>query len=186
MRLGSSATLGSLEEVSAMKRFARCVTLAGLFGVAMLAFFAPGAGAKAPVPSEFTFDDTGVLADVCAFPVTIRATGSGRVKDFFDASGTLTREQVHVNEQTTFSANGNSLTSLPFTYEVTLRFDSSGNVTDAVLNGVIVKVPLPDGGLFISAGRVDLLARGLPQFINLTPDVGATVNLDKFCEALAP
>jgi hypothetical protein len=169
-----------------MKRLTRCATLAAFVGVAMLAFFAAGAGAKAPVTSEFTFDDTGVLGDVCAFPVTIRATGSGRVKDFFNASGTLTRVQVHVNEQTTFSANGNSLTSLPFTYEVTLRFDSSGNITDAVLNGVIVKVPLPDGGLFISAGRVDLLARGLPQFINLTPDVGATVNLDRFCEALAP
>jgi hypothetical protein len=51
--------------------------------------------------------------------------------------------------------------------------------------GVIAKAPLPDGRLLISAGRVDLAARGFPQFI-LTPDVGATVNLDRFCGAIAP
>jgi hypothetical protein len=45
-------------------------------------------------------------------------------------------------------------------------------------------VPLPDGGLFISAGRVDIAARGFPTFV-LTPDAGGTVNLDKFCAALA-
>jgi hypothetical protein len=153
--------------------------------MAMMAFFAPGAGAKAPVTSELTFDDTGVLADVCVFSVTVRAIGSGTERDFFDASGALTRVESHVNEQTTFSANGNSLTSLPFTYEISLRFDSAGNITEALLRGIIAKVPLPDGGLFISAGQFDLAAHGFPQFA-LVPDVGATVNLDRFCEALAP
>jgi hypothetical protein len=169
-----------------MKRFARCIALAGLVGVAMMAFLAPGAGAKAPVTSEFTFDDTGVLADVCAFPLTVRAIGSGTEWDFFDASGALTRTEIHANEQTTYSANGNSLTSLPFTYEISLRFDSAGNITTALLRGVLAKVLLPDdGGLFISAGQLDLAAHGFPQFA-LIPDVGATVNLDGFCEALAP
>jgi hypothetical protein len=159
--------------------------LAALVSVAVMALFAPGAGANAPVKSEFTFSDTGVLTDGCAFPVTIAATGSGTEIDFFDTSGTLTRVQVHVTEHDTFGANGNSLTSLPFTYDFTFSFDSSGNITGALLEGIITKVPLPDGGLFISAGRVDLAARGLPHFI-LTPDVGATVNLDRFCEALSP
>jgi hypothetical protein len=168
-----------------MKRLTRCVILAALVGVAVLALFAPGAAANAPVKSEFTFSDTGVITDVCAFPVTNAITVSVIEIDFFDASGTLTRIQVHATEQDTFSANGNSLTSLPFTYDFTLSFDSSGNITAAILEGIIVKVPLPDGGLFISAGRVDLAARGLPEFI-LTPDVGATVNLDRFCEALSP
>jgi hypothetical protein len=169
-----------------MKRLAPCATGAALDGVAVMAVFAPGAAAEAPAKSEFSFSDTGVLTDVCAFPVEIAASGSGAEIDFFDRSGTLTRVQIHVDEQDTFSANGKSLASMPFTYEVSVRFDSSGNITDALLNGVIVKVLLPDGGLFISAGRVDLFARGLPQFIDLTPDVGASVNLDRFCAALAP
>ena len=129
-----------------------------------------------------------IFPDLQGRPVRLsELRGRTVVIDFFDRSGTLTRTQVHVDEQDTFSANGKSLASMPFTYEVTIRFDSSGNITVALLNGNIVKVLLPDGGLFISAGRVDLLARGLPQFlVDLTPDVGATVNLDRFCAALAP
>ena len=169
-----------------MKRLTRCLTLAALVGVAMMALFAPGAAADAPGKVEFPFSATGVLTDTCAFPVTIAASGSATELDFFDASGTLTRFQIHASEQATFSANGHSLTSIPFAYNVTVRFDSSGNITDAVISGVIVKVPLPDGGLFISAGWVDYLARGLTQFIDFPTDVGASVNLDRFCEALAP
>src|SRR5262245_474222 len=149
-----------------MKRPTRCLTLAALVGVPLIVLFAPGAAADTPVKSEFTFSDTGVLTDTCGFPVTIAATGSATELDFFDASGTLKRQQLHADEQSTFSANGKSLTSLPFTYEISIRFDSSGNITDAVINGVIVKVPLPDGGLFISAGWVDYAARGLTQFID--------------------
>src|SRR5262245_55798684 len=156
-----------------MKRLTRCLTLAALVGVPMMALFAPGATADAPVKSGFTFSDTGVLTDTCAFPVTIAATGSAVEMDFFDASGTLTSQILHAREQSTFSANGHSLTSVPFAYNVILRFDSSGTITDAVITGVIVKVPLPDGGLFISAGWVDYLARGLPQFIDFPTDVGA-------------
>jgi hypothetical protein len=169
-----------------MKRLTQCLTVAALVGLAVMAIFAPGAAADAPVKSEFPFSDTGVLTDTCAFPVTIAATGSATELDFFAASGTLTRFQIHASEQATFSANGHSLTSIPFAYNVTLRFDSSGNITDAVITGVIVKVPLPDGGLFISAGWVDFLARGLTQFIDYPTDLGASVNLDRFCEALAP
>ena len=151
--------------------------------VGVIAVVAPSASAAPPVKSEITFSDAGVLDDVCAFPVAVHATGSGTETDFFDSSGTLTRVRVHVTEQTTYSANGTSLTTVPFTYSIALGFDDSG-LSQAFITGVIARVPLPDGGLLISAGRVDLAARGFPQFI-LTPDVGATVNLDKFCAALA-
>jgi hypothetical protein len=128
---------------------------------------------------------TGVAVDGCAFPVTVDATGSGTEIDFFDSGGALTRTQLHVTEQGTYSANGKSLVGAPITYNISILFDNSGNITKAVISGVIAKAPLPDGGLFISAGHVDLAARGFPTFI-LTPDVGATVNLDRFCAALAP
>jgi hypothetical protein len=173
------------EEVEAMKRMAVWMTLAVIASAVAMGVFAPAAAAGQPVKSEFTFSDTGVAEDGCAFPVTVNATGSASETDFFDRDGALTRIHLHAIEQDTYSANGKSLQSASFTYDVTVLFDKSGNVTDALLNGVIAKVPLPDGGLFISAGRVDLAARGFPMFI-LTPDVGATVNLDRFCAALAP
>jgi hypothetical protein len=158
------------------------VVLAGAF---VMAVFATVAAAAPPVKSEITFSDTGILEDVCAFPIAVDAIGSGTEIDFFDNSGALTRVEVHVTEQTTFTANGTSLTTVPFTYDISVRFDDSGNISDVFVNGIIARVPLPDGGLFISAGRVDIAARGFPQFV-LTPDAGGTVNLDRFCAALAP
>jgi hypothetical protein len=158
--------------------------MSAVLAAGVIAVFAPAAAAAPPVKSEFTFSAAGSLEDVCAFPLTVDATGSGTEIDSFDNSGALTRVSVHVTEQTTFSANGTSLTTIPFTYNITVRFDDSGNLSEAFTTGIIAKVPLPDGGLFISAGRVDLAARGFPQFV-LTPDHGGTVNLDKFCAALA-
>jgi hypothetical protein len=173
------------EEVKEMKRISACVICAVVVGAVAMAVVAPVAAANPPVKSEFTFSDTGVLDEGCAFPVTINATGSATETDFFDRGGALTRIELHAIEQDTYSANGKSLVGAPFSYNVTVLFDGNGNITNAFLNGLIAKVPLPDGGLFISAGRVDLAARGFPMFI-LTPDVGATVNLDRFCAALAP
>jgi hypothetical protein len=168
-----------------MKRLAACIAFAVVASAVVMGVFAPAAAANGPVTSEFTFTDTGVAEDGCAFPVTINATGSATETDLFDSGGALTRIQLHATEQDTYSANGKSLVGAPFTYNVTVLFDNSGNITNAFVNGVIAKVPLPDGGLFISAGRVDLAARGFPMFI-LTPDVGTTVNLDRFCAALSP
>jgi hypothetical protein len=170
------------ERRRAMKGFMLFVTFAVLAGV-LAAVGAPAAAAAPPGRSQFAFSDTGVLADVCAFPIAVSATGSATETDFFDTTGAVVRVQLHVTEQTTYSANGNSLTTVPFTYNITVLFDNSGNPTDAFVSGVIARIPLP-GGLVIIAGRVDLAAHGFPQF-TLTPDAGATVNLDRFCAALA-
>ena len=161
----------------------------GLFVVLLAAVaaavFTPAATATAPVKSQYTFTATSVLTDVCPFDVTVDSTVSNTEIDFFDESGALTRVEVHSVEQDTFSANGKSLTGVPFTFNVEILFDSSGNLTHAFASGLVEKVPLPDGSLFISAGRVDFAAHGFPQFI-ITPDVGGTVNLAGFCAALSP
>src|ERR1041385_7795221 len=167
-----------------MRRLRLFVTSAVLGGVGVIAVCAPAAAAAPPVKTEITFSDTGVLEDVCAFPIAIAASGSGTEIDIYDDSGALTRIQVHVNEVTTYSANGHSLTTAPFTYNISLRFDETGLPTAASTTGIIARVPLPDGGLFISAGHVDLAARGFPMFV-LIPDAGGTVNLDRFCAALS-
>jgi hypothetical protein len=167
-----------------MKRFRVFVMSAVLAGVGVMAVFASVAAAAPPLRSETSFTDSGVLEAVCAFPITVDATVSAREIEFFDNSGARTRVQVHVNEQTRFSANGASLTTVPFMYDISVRFDSSGNISEVFTSGIIARLPLPDGGLFISAGRVDIAARRFPQFV-LTPEAGATVNLDRFCAALA-
>jgi hypothetical protein len=125
------------------------------------------------------------LRDVCSFPITVDSSATLTETDFFNSSGDLTRVLLHVVEQDTFSANGNSLTGMPFTFEIDILFDSGGNITNLFASGLAEKVPLPDGSLFITAGRVDFAAHDFPQFL-ITPDVGATVNLAGFCAALSP
>jgi hypothetical protein len=44
---------------------------------------------------------------------------------------------------------------------------------------------LPDGSIFLSAGRIDFVGHPGEPFI-LTPDTGRAGNLAAFCAALAP
>jgi hypothetical protein len=147
--------------------------------------FTSAAAADRPVISHYPYADTAVLTDACSFPVTVNFSANVTETDFFDESGAITRISFHLEEQDTFSANGKTLTGEPYHGAVDFLFDSSGNVTHIFGQGVTEKVVLPDGGLFIAAGRVDFVAHGTPPFL-LTPDVGASVNLDGFCAALAP
>jgi hypothetical protein len=173
----------SLKEVGEMKRLA--VLLVVLVAAVVSAVFASTAAAAKPVMSQYIESSSAVLTDACAFPVAVDFTASVTEIDFFDQSGALTRVYAQFVEQDTFSANGKSLTGVPFTFNFQVLFDSSGNITHLFSEGIVEKVPLPDGGLFITAGRVDFAAHGFPTFI-LTPDVGATVNLAGFCAALSP
>jgi hypothetical protein len=71
---------------------------------------------------------------------------------------------------------------LDFNFE--FRFDPAGNVTAASINGIVERIHLPDGSLFISAGKIDYSADGFPEFV-IAPDHGGIQNLDGFCAALA-
>ena len=79
-------------------------------------------------------------------------TFGGTEIDFFDRSGALTRVTQHVVQQDTYHANGKTLVGMPFSYDVQVLFDSSGNMTHMFANGVCEKISLPDGSRFISAG----------------------------------
>ena len=105
--------------------------------------------------------------------------------DFLDESGNVTRIFVHATEQDIFSANGKSLTGIPYTYNVEVLFDSSGNVTHVYASGLVSKVVLPDGTLFVAAGRINVTAHPGAEFL-LSPDVGTAGNVEGFCAALAP
>jgi hypothetical protein len=152
----------------------------GAATVITAALLAPVATADQPVRVPFTQTSTGVVTDLCAFPITQEMTVTATEVIF---TGTA-RVSAHFVEQDVFSANGKSLTSSPYTFNVQATIDSNGNFTMEEVSGVVVKVPLPDGGLFISSGRyVRENPTGAPVFF---PDNGGTHNLAGFCAALAP
>jgi hypothetical protein len=167
-----------------MKRTPLAIGLA-LATATSAAVFASTAAADRPIVSHFTLTQTATLTDACSFPITVDSTADLTETDFVDQSGALTRLTFDGVDQDTFTANGNTLVGEPYHLHVTFVFDESGNVTHIYGQGIVEEVRLPDGSLFIAAGRADFVAHGTPAFL-LTPDVGATVNLAGFCAALAP
>ena len=59
----------------------------------------------------------------------------------------------------------------PFTFNVEVLFDSDGNVTHNFASGLFETIPLPDGSLFVSAGRADFTQHPGVTFL-LSPDMG--------------
>lgn len=149
---------------------------------ALLVVLAGVAGADQPFPEEGTVSGGVTLSDVCPFPVNVAYSAQYRAKYFF-SKGALTKIEYHMLEQDIFSANGTSLAGVPFRFNVQLFFDGLGNVTRYVTHGVQQKVPLPDGGIFLTAGRINWQLYPGAEYI-LFPDNGATVNLEGFCAAL--
>jgi hypothetical protein len=167
-----------------MKRLLLAVSAALAAAFAATVFVAP-ATADRPIVSHFTFSQTATLTGACAFPITVDSTSDGTETDFVDESGSLTRLTFDGFEQDVFTANGKTLVGERYHLHVTFIFDENGNVTHIYGQGVVEQVRLPDGSLFISAGRLDFLAHPESLAFLLTPDVGATVNLDGFCAALS-
>ena len=149
------------------------------------AVFASTAAGAPPTKIEGSFSVPPHTLSLCGFDVVSSATVTFTELDLVDQSGAPTRSFFHIVEQDTFAANGKSLTSEPLTFNFDVLFDSSGNVEQIYISGIVEKVRLPDGSLFITSGRIDFTARGNPEFV-LTPDHGATVNLAGFCAALSP
>lgn len=147
--------------------------------------FATAAAADEPLKTQFSLTRGGIIVDVCPFDIDYHAVFDVTGTRCVDRRGVMT-EHFHIIEQDTFTGpSGKSLTGVPFTFNARWLYDSDGNLIHLYADGIVEKVPLPDGGLFITARRIDSAAQGFPEFI-LTPDNGATVNLDRFCAALEP
>lgn len=157
-----------------------------LFVVLVAAFSAlvPGsASAAQPVITHSTLD-VGPLAitDVCSASITLSGHLVLSETDYFDANGSPTRVYIHAVETDTFTGPAHSLVSEPYQYGTFFSLDADGNIVSGQVAGVIVRIPLPDGSLFLSAGRV-ILHPNEPVFI-FTPDLGRSANLSAFCGAL--
>ncbi len=157
-------------------------------GAALLgaAVFVATASAAPPVKTEFSnVAFSSVLTGVCPFDVEVDSVVSGFEIDFFDKAGNIVKAQIHQVEQDTFSANGKTLTGIPFTFNLTFQLDSNGDPTAIIATGVAEKIPLPDGSLFVSAGWLNFADHPGAEFL-LSPDRGAQGNVAGFCAALAP
>ena len=170
-RLDDGRTLRRLLAVGAVMASATMLASSALAGP-------PVTGA-----AQYTTDPV-TLTGVCAFDVEVTSQLSIRWTYVFDQqTGVQTLGLIHVREQDTFSANGNTVTGLPFTFEAHYVLED-GTFTHAYYNGVVERIRLPDGTLFLSAGRSDGLADGAPAFY-LTPDIGKSGDLAAICAALS-
>ncbi len=140
--------------------------------------------ANAPIRTHFPSIFSLTLSDMCAFPVDFAVTQTVTQTDFFDKNEMLKKQLQHIEEQDILSASGKTLTGLPFTYNVEILFSGS-EVTNVFVSGVYEKIPLPDGSLFVSAGRTDFVTHPGVFFI-ISPDKGNPGNVTKLCAALAP
>ena len=166
-----------------MRRF-RLLGLLSLVALSATGVLAQPAAATGPTRVPFEDTTTVVVEDICSFPVTITSTVVGTETTFYDQTGAVTRIQIHVVEQDVFSANGESLTGLPYTFNIRVLFED-GEVTHVYASGLVARVPLPDGTVFLSAGRLDFAAHPGSEF-RIVPDVGRSGDVAAFCAALAP
>jgi hypothetical protein len=165
-----------------MRRF-RLLVLLSLLALSATGVLAHPAAAVEPTREPIDETDTFVVTDICSFPVTITATLVGTETTFYDQSGEVTRIQIHVVEQDVFTANGETLTGLPYTFNIQVLFED-GEVAHVYASGVVARVPLPDGTVFLSAGRLDFAAHPGSEF-RIVPDVGRSGDVAAFCAALA-
>jgi len=142
-----------------------------------------GASAARPEKEYFTDSLSGTDTSLCGFPIDASLQFVGFEIDFFDQSGDLKRVAFHVEEQDTYTANGTTLVSEPYTFNGQLRF-SDDELVSFEAHGILVKVRLPDGSIFMGAGSTDILARSSDEFI-VAPDHGVAKNQDAFCAALS-
>jgi hypothetical protein len=146
--------------------------------------FAPAALAGQPPKSETTSSDPYVITDVCEFPVNVVANLTAVQKFFFDGNGMLTRIGIHTVEQDVFTANGITILGEPFTFNTEVLFDENGEIPHVYASGVVARIPLPDGSVFLSAGRIDFIDH-VAHYV-LSADKGNPGDIAAFCEAFTP
>lgn len=169
--------------MNAKPNFARIV-IAVLLTVSALGMSSSIALAKQPYMFDWIWDFSDDLTGICAFSIHVDSTMLVSEQDFFDQDGALIRIKTHNVEQDTFTANGKTLVGLEFSFNNDWIIDN-GVWVHGYNEGVTEKVPLPDGSLFISAGRFDWFDHPGAVFI-IDPDKGHTGDIDAFCAALAP
>jgi hypothetical protein len=162
----------------------RRLLLAASAAATLLALTAPASWAVEPVRGSYSIDATVEAADICPFPVTVDIHVDATFTQYFDQAGNQTMWIEQDVERDVFSANGKTLTGLPFRLNSHFRNNPDGTFASYYATGGVERVPLPDGSVFWSAGRIDWLSSGTNFMI--TPTTGHSGNVAGFCAALAP
>jgi hypothetical protein len=151
--------------------------------LAAAAVLVQSAAAVPPTRTDFGGSGDFPLAagTLCSFSIDVHFAQEGTITRFFDDDGALIKEIAAGREQDTFSANGKTLVGDVYYFTFVSEFENGVRVDDHE-NGVAERVHLPDGGVFIVAGRVDVLGGG---FILSVDSGNSGNNLDAFCEALS-
>jgi hypothetical protein len=155
----------------------RTATIVTVVAGALLA--AQTARASGPTVSGGSFDVASTVTTICPFPVAQTGHITYTERDYRDADGRVTRAILHVAEQDTFSAHGVTLVTDLYHYTLFQSFDAQGNFTDFHGVGVVARIRLPGGGLFLSAGKLSLLPD--PNKFFFTPDIGRSGDIAAFC-----
>ena len=161
----------------------RRVVLGSVTLVFCLVAFAGSAVAIPPLKTPLNITINRDVTGICAFPITIQGTQTGHQIDFFDANGQRVRRHRHGVEEVTLTANGQTLTADPFHFNIIIHFGPTGAVEHAFLSGLVFRVPLPDGTVFQSAGRLDFIAQGVTFAV--IPEVGRSGDVGALCDALS-
>jgi hypothetical protein len=161
----------------------RLIILLSLITLGCATCFVAPAAARPPLHEHISSPGPAFpVPGLCPFTI-FQTTLVGEIDQttFFDNEGNITRVHWLNKQQDAFSLNGKTLVGVPYTATVNFYY-VDGVFTNAVAEGVLEKVPLPDGSTFLAAGRLALVGGG-PFF---QPDNGAFKNLDGFCAALSP
>lgn len=156
-----------------------------LVAFAMLAVVGVSAASASPPLKTYTPESVSVFElGLCPQSVAVTETWTKFTEiDFFDQTGNLTTIHWTFFSQDVFVGPTGTLVGEKYHGNIQIKFDSSGDYASAIGTGLLEKVRLPDGSLFVGAGRLDWLAYG-PGVPTFTPDNGHSGNLDAFCEAL--
>jgi hypothetical protein len=159
--------------------------LAPVVVLAAAAVLAQPAAAMPPTRTDVTGGgsfplDAGTL---CSFTIDVSYTQEATLTQFYENDGALIKRIAEATEQDTFSANGKTLVGDPYHFTTILEFENGVRV-NYHLDGIAERVHIPGGGIFIVAGRVDLLSSG-GGFITSVDSGNSGNNLEAFCAALS-
>jgi len=154
-----------------------------LIVAAAMLVLAGTAHAATATKSSYSYTYSAVMVGYCPFAVGVSTDAKGWRIDFVDGGGAVTGSYLHQTAVDTFSANGKTLTSLPFETNIFVSYDGNGNQT-LVASGLIETVPLPNGSVFVSAGRA-YFTENAQVGHQLSPDAGNPGDVAAFCAALS-
>ncbi len=158
----------------------------GIVALGMLAAPVASAASDRVWHDDFSWgpSDPTSYDNLCAFPVTVSSVGHFRGIELSDKAGNYIATEWFGTEQDTFAANGKTLVSEPYTFHLAYRQTGDGVALQWFGAGPVNRIVLPDGSIFLSAGRIDFLNGDHPSFM-MVPDVGKAGDMAAFCAALS-